>query len=652
MALVEMIQSTTKPSSTPDTHVALYLAVKLPGLPYPTSKWGAMKAVLDAYPEHRKTPLLDDSPPEYRKIPLLDPYPEDRKIRLLDAYPKNPKRRTTPLLDTYSEDRKIPFLDAYPKNPKRRTTPLLDTYSGDRKIPLLDAYPKHPKRRKTPLLDVYPEHGTSSPLKAYPEYCPASLLEAYPEYRTTSQLGKLRATEYAYLDNQDHVYLDYTGSGLAAYAQRREHEERLSNTLCGNPHSVSPTSEAATHLIEQTRARILEYLKASPEEYAVIFTPNATGAARLVGEAYRFSRRTKLVLTSDNHNCINGLREFARRGHAKTSYVPTQAPDLRIDPAVLKSVLRRRSRWETLFESGPGTRRGLFAYPAQSNLSGVRHPLSWVRLAQKLGYDVLLDTAAYLPTETLDLSVVKPEFMIVSWYKLFGYPTGVGCLIARRSALKRLSRPWFSGGTIKAVTGIPWHEMIKGESAFEDGTVNFLSIPDVLFGLDWLANIGMDVIATRVRCLTGWFLDRLRRLEHSDGTPMVRIYGPKDIKARGGNVAFNFLDAAGKVVDERLVAEESGAARISLRTGCFCNPGAAESALGLDAQKLHPIRHAKMTTFDDFLDVVGLPSAGAIRVSFGIASNAADVDHFFAFAVKTYRDRITSSSGLTPRDGC
>jgi selenocysteine lyase/cysteine desulfurase len=481
----------------------------------------------------------------------------------------------------------------------------------------------------------------------------SAVLDAYPEYRTTSRLDELRATEYAYLDKQDHVYLDYTGSGLAAYAQHRAHEERLANMLCGNPHSVNPTSEAATHLVEQARARVLAHLKAPPGEYMVIFTPNATGAARLVGEAYPFSRRTQLVLSTDNHNSVNGLREFARRGHARTAYVPTQAPELRIDPAVLKSVLSRRRRWDTLFGSGPGGRRGLFAYPAQSNFTGVRHPLSWVGLAQKHGYDVLLDAAAYLPTATLDLSVVQPEFMIVSWYKLFGYPTGVGCLIARRSALARLSRPWFSGGTIKAVAvAIPWHDMASDESAFEDGTLNFLSIPDVLFGLDWLANIGMHVIASRVRCLTSWFLDRLRRLEHSDGTPMIRIYGPTDTKARGGTVAFNFLDAAGNVFDERLVAAESAAARISLRTGCFCNPGVAENALGLDAPRLRPLRHTKTTSLDELIDLIGLPSAGAIRVSFGLASTAADVDRFFAFAVETYRDRITTTAGLPPRDRC
>lgn len=37
---------------------------------------------------------------------------------------------------------------------------------------------------------------------------------------------------------------------------------------------------------------------------------------------------------------------------------------------------------------------------------------------------VLLDAAAYIPTNRLDLSVVKPDFVTMSFYKVFGYPTG------------------------------------------------------------------------------------------------------------------------------------------------------------------------------------------------------------------------------------
>jgi selenocysteine lyase/cysteine desulfurase len=491
---------------------------------------------------------------------------------------------------------------------------------------------------------------------------------AYPEYQSTARLDELRRSEYSYLDSQDHIYLDFTGSGLAAAAQIRHHEQRLAQTLSGNPHSANPTSAAATEAIDATRARILAHLNASPAEYTVIFTPNATGAARLVGEAYPFRRGTRFVLTADNHNSINGIREFAGARGVKTTYIPLQSSDLRVaDADVISAMSINRGIFRRLplscssilrgnTPTKPGA-NGLFAYPAQSNFSGVRHPLSWIRLAQQHGYHVLLDAAAFLPTSTLNLSEVKPDFVLVSWYKLFGYPTGVGCLVARKDSLEclRVRRPWFSGGTIQAAAAsVPWHIMAQGAEAFEDGTVNFLSIPDVHFGLDWMRGIGMDVIETRVRCLTGWFLDRLLQLRHSDGSPMVMVYGPSDMKMRGGTVTFNFLDSAGKVVDERQVALESAAARISLRTGCFCNPGAGEVALGLNKKVFRRLSRVRQLPrgLDELVDVLGIPSFGAVRVSLGPVSTTADVDKFFGFAEKTYKDRVTTSAGLPPREQC
>jgi selenocysteine lyase/cysteine desulfurase len=153
---------------------------------------------------------------------------------------------------------------------------------------------------------------------------------------------------------------------------------------------------------------------------ALIFTSNATGACRLVAEAYPFGPRTRLVLTHDNHNSVNGIREFARFRGAPIEYVPFSWRNLRVDDDEIRQALAQRKR------------PGLLANPAQSNFSGVQHPLSWIHMAHEHGYDVLLDAAAYVPSNRLDLSVVKPDFVPVSWYKVFGYPTGVGCLIARR----------------------------------------------------------------------------------------------------------------------------------------------------------------------------------------------------------------------------
>jgi selenocysteine lyase/cysteine desulfurase len=473
---------------------------------------------------------------------------------------------------------------------------------------------------------------------------------AHPEYTATARLDELRAVEYAYLNEGGHVYLDYTGAGLPARSQLRAHAARLRSGVFGNPHSENPTSTASTALVEQARAAVLRWFNTCADEYAVIFTPNATGACRLVGESYPFGRWSRLVLTADNHNSVNGLREYAARRGARVAYVGMSGPELRVSDAGLLDAIGR----------GHGSRPGLLAYPAQSNFSGVRHPLSWVPRAQAAGYDVLLDAAAYVPTSRLDLSVVRPEFVTLSWYKMFGFPTGVGCLLARRDALERLRRPWFSGGTIMGVSVAGgWHQLLTDEAGFEDGTVNFLSIPDVTIGLDWISGIGISLIARRVSILTAWLLDRLGRLRHSSGAPLVQVYGPLTGVSRGGTVSLNFLDPDGRVVDERAVSRDTGAAGISLRTGCFCNPGAAEAAFQLRRRDLIRARRALRGSLargsaavDDYLSLVGMPTGGAVRVSLGIASTLDDVEAFLDFVERTYRDRPRDLTGLAPRHSC
>jgi selenocysteine lyase/cysteine desulfurase len=467
-------------------------------------------------------------------------------------------------------------------------------------------------------------------------------LLAYPSYSTTRRLDDLRASEYAYLDADGHVYLDYTGSGLPADAQLRAHGARLRGACFGNPHSENPTSTASTELVERTRAAILTYFNASADEYAVIFTPNATGACRLVGESYPFRRGSRLVLTIDNHNSANGIREFARAGGAAIEYVPVRPPELRAGTDEVRAALTRRRR-----------RRGLFVFPAQSNFTGVQHPLNWIELAHEHGYDVLLDAAAYVPANRLDLGEVHPDFVPVSWYKVFGYPTGVGCLLARWEALARLRRPWFAGGTIQTVSALGgWHVLADDETAFEDGTLNYLSIPDVETGLSWVTGIGMDLIHRRVTCLTGWLLDRLRDLRHADGSPLIRLYGPAETTRRGGTVAFNVLTPGGEVVDERIVARDAAARRISVRTGCFCNPGAGEGAFAISEKLLNMTGRRGAATLDDHLRLLGLPSGGAVRASLGVASNLRDVERLLAFLDETYRDRTPDDGGLRPRERC
>jgi selenocysteine lyase/cysteine desulfurase len=82
----------------------------------------------------------------------------------------------------------------------------------------------------------------------------AYFLNSYPAFATTSALNDLRATEYARLDATGQTYLDYTGGGLHAESQVRQHMALVNENVFGNPHSENPTSLAMTERIEQTRA--------------------------------------------------------------------------------------------------------------------------------------------------------------------------------------------------------------------------------------------------------------------------------------------------------------------------------------------------------------------------------------------------------------
>jgi molybdenum cofactor sulfurtransferase len=459
-------------------------------------------------------------------------------------------------------------------------------------------------------------------------------LRRYPDYQTTARLDDLRRTEYGRLDRLGQVYLDYMGAGLYAESQLRSHFDLLRASVLGNPHSDNPASAASSEQLAAARDAVRDYFNASDGEYEVIFSANATGALKLLGEAYPFRPGSAYLLSYDNHNSVNGIREFARRKGAAVHYVPVRTPDLRLD----EEFLRR-----ALVEVGSAPDR-LFAYPAQSNFSGVQHSMRLIAEAQALGWDVLLDCAAYVPTNRLDLGVLKPDYVVLSFYKMFGYPTGVGALIARREKLAKLRRPWFSGGTITVVSvqDANWHRLAPGTAAFEDGTVDFLAAPATTIGLHHLQSIGIDNIHLRTQLLSAWLLDELRHVRHGNGAPVVRILGPETMDRRGATLALHLLDRSGRPFDLYDVEVAAGRQGISVRTGCFCNPGVGEVAnditkedMGLCFNELQ--QSMSLRECQKAISVATGKVPNAIRVSLGLASTFSDVWRFLMF-VASYRD--------------
>ena len=450
--------------------------------------------------------------------------------------------------------------------------------------------------------------------------------QKYPGYKQTTILDDIREKDYSILDQQGHIYLDYTGGGLYATSQLKAHQELLTTNVFGNPHSYNPTSARSTELLKKARKFVLEFFNAPEEEYVCIFTQNASGALKLVGEAYPFGEGCRYLLTFDNHNSVNGIREYASAKGANVTYVPVILPNLRIDENQLMQALQ---------EPNQGC-FNLFAYPAQSNFSGVQHPLEWIEKAQALGWDVLLDAAAFVPTNRLDLSKWKPDFVPLSFYKMFGYPTGIGALIARKDTIKKLRRSWFAGGTttVASVRGNKYYPA-EAPAAFEDGTLDYLNIPAVEIGLRHLQSIGYDVIHERVLSLTGWLVEELSQMKHSNGKDLVQIYGPLTTEARGSTIALNFIDANGNLIRKSGLEKAANLRNISIRMGFFCNPGAGEVALDISSDELsscfsRPNYEQRISDLD-FQRCIDPKATGAVRVSVGLVSNFADAQAFLDF---------------------
>jgi len=105
------------------------------------------------------------------------------------------------------------------------------------------------------------------------------------------------------------------------------------------------------------------------------------------------------------------------------------------------------------------------------------------------------------------------------------------------------------------------------------------------------------------------------------------------------------------VVDERYVDRIAGEHNISLRTVCFSNPGAGEVAFTISRETLLGGEFGEAMTLDDYVTTLGLHSGGAIRASFGLASNLADLHRFIEFAAE-FIDLKSVPDDLPPREGC
>ncbi|KAJ5288408.1 hypothetical protein PENANT_c076G03595 [Penicillium antarcticum] len=453
-----------------------------------------------------------------------------------------------------------------------------------------------------------------------------------------TDLETIRKLEYPLLNGT--TYLDHAGTTLYAKSLIESFSHDMVSNLYGNPHSMSQSSQRSTQRTEDVRLRALEFFNADPDEFDLVFVANATSAIKLVAESFRDQNPQGFWYGYhiDSHTSIVGVRELAQVGYQCFQ-------DVEVDTLI--------SRLGTEHAETPK----LIAFPAQSNLNGRRLPVRWCNQIRTATGEYagnvfsLVDAASFVSTAPLDLKKWAPDFVALSFYKIFGFPD-LGALIVRKSAARALERrKYFGGGTVDMVlaSGAQWHAK-KASSIherLEDGTLPFHSIIALDSAFDTHQRLygSMVNISAHAGLLVKRLYNCLSSLRHFNSAVVCHIYRSVygDPALQGPIIAFNLKNSRGEWIPKTAIERLAAARNIQLRSGSVCNPGGTASSLGWTDTELR--RHyAGGLRCGDNHDVLDGRPTGVLRVSLGAMTSTKDIKTLVKFIEEVYVEKSRPSS--------
>ncbi|RKP24677.1 pyridoxal phosphate-dependent transferase [Syncephalis pseudoplumigaleata] len=469
-----------------------------------------------------------------------------------------------------------------------------------------------------------------------------------PDYGYGGAIDGIRAKEYARLEGKCTVYLDHTGTTLYPASTVDAFARNLQEHIYGNPHSRHPSSTLTDGLVDETRLKVLAMCRADPSEYGVVFTANATAALKLCWEMCPLdaASASEFYYLRESHTSVVGLRALA-----DSMKIAAHAIDADDVPAILAT---KPPPPVDGGEAAMAPSYSLFVYPAQCNYSGRRFPWTWPSLARHRQWLVAVDASAYAATSPIDLSNADaaPDFVALSFYKLFGFPTGLGALIVRKSRMPLLRKAYFGGGTgqLSSVMANTHWQMFRDtlHTRYEDGTVNFLDIIGLGIAIDEHRRIygSMQAVAAHTHALYQWLYEQMHNLTHENGQHVCRLYidheMAHDPAQQGPVITFNLMRADGSPVGYAEVEAIASVNRIHLRTGGFCNPGAAQKWLQLTDADVRRHAEAGHVCWDD-QDIIDGQLTGAVRLSLGAMSSYEDVAAWLTFLRQYYVEGMESA---------
>ena len=490
---------------------------------------------------------------------------------------------------------------------------------------------------------------------------------------------KLVREEFSSSSSMRMIYCDYNGCPpVSSRLIQNCTRQQIESMVLGNPHSKNASASIAEKAIHESRSLVLKHFNA-PEfgEYHCVFVNGgATNAVQLVGDAFfsaadRRGEKDALSYAMDNHTSVVGLRNLVwSRGGDVFVLVENEEEEwtsVKVNDCGAK--IKMKKKWFK-GKSNPRGRKHLLAYADESNFhgQGVREACVKRKMEEicREGSEcfTLLDaskSAAMRPVMLKDMEKeLRPDFIVASAYKMFGYPTGVGFLLVSNRAMEmierneNMNRKYFGGGTAKAIDAKTNFFIAKeNASGLERGTLPFQQIAALPKCFEWYQSIGgSEMIRINAGHVGEVLASRLWNLRHANGKPVVEIYGSQwrhlaeHLKNQSdyddryekltydgrkivslSTVAFNVLNDDGTHVGYSKVERALASQNIVVRTGCCCNPGACESIrkkkIENRVKKLYETK-GKVCGDDMGVDDTDGEPLGCVRASFGYASRVSD----------------------------
>jgi molybdenum cofactor sulfurtransferase len=318
----------------------------------------------------------------------------------------------------------------------------------------------------------------------------------------------------------------------------------------------------------------------------------------------------------DSHNSLIGIRQQVKSKGGSFSIIdyPLHIYNQQIDNNnwSFRCACRSLSSSSIDIESN-SSYYCLFATPAENNFNGLRpsfdnllkpfiesrenqfkndFPIPIHRYPSKYCHWLtLVDCAKYLSTKSFSLSKYPVDFIVLSFYKIFGYPTGLGALIIRNESLKLLNKnTYFGGGSVEYIS--PYddsHVEYKSSiNAFIHGTIPFTTILSLYHGFQLITSrLSYKSISLHTQCLIDYCRNEMIKLKYSNEQNLCIFYDSRDNKilkengySYGPILNFNLYNKYGQFLSCRLIQRIASDHKIIVRVGTFCAPGASQAYLG------------------------------------------------------------------------